>query len=333
MRLFSRKDRGSSRRSDRQASERPGWMQDGAQAALLEGGEDLDVVGERHYQQNLWRITGTRPGDWVRLEIIAVLVAEDGNPHDAHAIAVWVNGLKVGYLAREIAHSYRAGLLAKQKSSGMPIALRGIVSGGGMDHDRPGNLGVFLHHSPQDFGIPATPARPGASSEPAGPSEPTGYDASLPDDRIPAFPAADLDDARQTYLTNYNHRSMNSGRGSAEITALVGTSRFQDALRQAAITPRPWRHEADRHLPAILVPQPRNPATVAVLIDGAIVGYLSSDTARQHRDQLQELAASSQYLVCSALIVGGQEGKSYGVRLQVKPDIGRRWAAGAKPES
>jgi hypothetical protein len=43
------------------------------------------------------------------------------------------------------------------------------------------------------------------------------------------FSAAELGDARLTYLTNYNHRAMNSGRGSAEITTVVGTSRFQES--------------------------------------------------------------------------------------------------------
>jgi hypothetical protein len=128
-------------------------------------------------------------------------------------------------------------------------------------------------------------------------------------------------------------RSMNRGRGSAEIVALAGTSRHQEALRQAAAAPRPWRHEADRHLPAILVRKPGDPATIAVVIDGAVVGYLTSDVAEQHREQLDALASASRYLVCSALIVGGQGGRSYGVRLRIKPGIGRRWAADAKPSA
>ena len=42
--------------------EKPAWMHDGAQAALLAGYEDLEVVGESHYQHNLRRLTGYRPG-------------------------------------------------------------------------------------------------------------------------------------------------------------------------------------------------------------------------------------------------------------------------------
>jgi hypothetical protein len=144
------------------------------------------------------------------------------------------------------------------------------------------------------------------------------------------FSADELEDARLAYLTNYNHRTMNCGRGSAEITPLVGTSRFQDSLREAAALPRPWRHKYDRHLPALAA---RDPGAVAVLIDGNVVGYLGKDVAERHREQLDELDRAGQYLVCSALIVGGEAGKSFGVRLQIKPGIGRRWAAGAKLSS
>lgn len=123
---------------------------------------------------------------------------------------------------------------------------------------------------------------------------------------------------------------MNCGRGSADITTVAGTSTFQDSLHEAATTPRPWRHPSDRHVPAIVMPDPDKPATVAVPIDGNVVGYLAREVAEQHHEQLHELQRGGQYLVCSALIVGGGPGKNYGVRLQIKPDIGRRWAASAK---
>jgi len=132
------------------------------------------------------------------------------------------------------------------------------------------------------------------------------------------------------YLTNYNHRTMNCGRGSAEIVFVIGTSKFQDSLSKAAVEPRPWRHENDRHLPAFLAREPDAPATVVVLIDGNIVGYLAREVADKHREQLDELERNGQYLVCSALIVGGSAGKKFGVRLQIKPGIGKRWAASAK---
>jgi hypothetical protein len=42
-----------------------------------------------------------------------------------------------------------------------------------------------------------------------------------------------------------------------------------------------------------------------------------------------KLENTGQYLVCSALIVGGGA-KSFGIRLQIKPEIGKRWAAVAR---
>ena len=40
--------------------QRPAWMRDGMKVELCEGREDLDVVGEASYQDNLWRIVGGR---------------------------------------------------------------------------------------------------------------------------------------------------------------------------------------------------------------------------------------------------------------------------------
>jgi hypothetical protein len=336
MKLFRHYDGQASERAVQEGAsrteERPAWMRDGVKAALLEGDRDLEVVGESFYQENLWRLAAARPGEPVRVEITAVLVAEDDNPHDSNAIAVWIDGLKVGHLSRENARAYRPGLLALQRAHQMPIALTGVITGGGMRDDGPGRLGVFLRHDPEDFGLRPQPS---PAREPT--VRPGSTDALASEAGVACGAAtsglreADLEDARLTYLTNYNHRFMNSGQGSAEITAVVGTSSFQESLRQAAGAPRPWRHAPDRHVPAILIQAPDEAAAVAVLIDGHVVGYLSHDVADRHREQLDELRRSGHYLVCSALIVGGEAGKKYGVRLQVKPGIGKRWAADAKP--
>jgi hypothetical protein len=91
-------------------------MQNGLQVALLEGSEDLEVVGESFHQDNLWDLADTQPGpEHVRTDICAVLVAEEGNPYDANAVGVWIDGLKVGHLSREDAQRYRPGLLAQQR--------------------------------------------------------------------------------------------------------------------------------------------------------------------------------------------------------------------------
>jgi hypothetical protein len=160
MRIFRRSARGSEQvRPDQelahQPDQRPGWMRKGAQVVLLEGDEDLEVVGESFYQNNLWHLAGAQPGKQrVCEDIYAVLVAEDDNPYDPAAVAVWISGLKVGHLSRENAQRYRPGLLAQQQALGRPIALAGVITGGGIRSDGPGKLGVFLRHDPQDFGLP-----------------------------------------------------------------------------------------------------------------------------------------------------------------------------------
>lgn len=135
---------------------RPVWMREGMlNAALLEGYEDLEVVGESHRQDNLWRLLGGqhRPEVHVRMDVYALLLAEDGNPYDANAVSVWIDGLMVGYLPRDQARRLRPGLLALQEREGKPIALQGVVVGGGMRDDGPGRLGVFLRYDPEDFGL------------------------------------------------------------------------------------------------------------------------------------------------------------------------------------
>jgi hypothetical protein len=73
-------------------------VRDGIEVALLDGHDDLDVVGESYCQENLWLLVGPRwPDERVRHPVYAVLIAEDDNPYDASAVAVWVQGLKVGH--------------------------------------------------------------------------------------------------------------------------------------------------------------------------------------------------------------------------------------------
>ncbi len=176
-------------------------MRNGAQVALLDGGEDLEVVGESYYQPNLWRLAGAHPGkERVREDIYAVLVGEDDNPYDPDAVAVWINGLKVGHLSRENAQRYRPGLLAQQEAQGMPIALAGVITGGGIRGDGLGKLGVFLRHDPQDFGLPRRPLPPppesrmrtGLSDASATDAADESYDlawtSDLPNDDIRAIP-------------------------------------------------------------------------------------------------------------------------------------------------
>lgn len=143
------------------ASERPSWMVDGMRVALLSGHQTLEVVGESHYQDSLWRLVKGRAdlAERVRVEIVAVLVAEPNNPYDPNAVAIWIDGWKVGHLSRDNARLYQPGLLVLQQQHGSPVALSGVIVGGGMREDGLGRLGVFLDHDPHDFGVGRQPLR------------------------------------------------------------------------------------------------------------------------------------------------------------------------------
>ncbi len=159
------------------------------QVTLYEGSESLEVVGESHYQEALWRIVGGLRPEPVRFETHAMLVPEPENDYDANAIAILVAGLKVGYLSREDAAIYRPGLIRLIESceTGL-VALVAHVVGGGRRPDRAiGFLGVFLDHDPTDFGLPAhhTSVRTGLSAARQTDLEDDSYDLSWLD-RLPA---------------------------------------------------------------------------------------------------------------------------------------------------
>jgi hypothetical protein len=129
------------------------------QASLVGGDTDLDVVGESKYQKNLWRLVGARSRREERVlqDIVAVLVADQNNPADINAISIWIDGLKVGCLSRDDARQHRAGLLALQDKFGKPVALSGVIAGGGSWDDGQGLLSVFLRYDPKEFGLRAPP--------------------------------------------------------------------------------------------------------------------------------------------------------------------------------
>jgi HIRAN domain len=128
-----------------------------ATAHVLGGNDDLEVVGELAYQAVLWRLCGGVSGDRIRCDIVAVLVPEPTNPHDANAIAVQIDGQTVGYLPRATAQEYLPGLHQLMSALGGYIALGGVIVGGGYYDDGPGRLGVWLEHDPSDFGVRPNP--------------------------------------------------------------------------------------------------------------------------------------------------------------------------------
>jgi hypothetical protein len=127
----------------------------GIASAVLGGHETLEVVGESHYQEHLWRLAGGMQTERIRCAVQAVLVPEPDNPHDRNAICVLIDDGVVGYLSREDAVVYRPGLDLLMEKHGGYIALEGQIIGGGQRSGGLGMLGVFLDHDPTQFGLRA----------------------------------------------------------------------------------------------------------------------------------------------------------------------------------
>lgn len=162
---------------------------------------DWEVVGESHYQDNLWSIVGQK---WmadrrVRFEASAALIPEPDNPHDRNAVAVHIASLITGYLSREDAEQHQPRIAARQAKIGGPVQLPALIAGGGQRRDGPGQLGVFLRHDPAVFGAiapvkhPEPLMRTGLSNAVATDDEDDSYDLSwlttLPAEPIRAIPA------------------------------------------------------------------------------------------------------------------------------------------------
>ncbi len=104
----------------------------------------FEVVGESKYQQHLEHIAGGRTEDSAEIRKRAILALEDDNPVDSSAVCVRIDGLRVGYLSRKMARSYRKKLKQQNLPMGHYYCDALIVGGwdrGGGDR---GHFGVRL---------------------------------------------------------------------------------------------------------------------------------------------------------------------------------------------
>jgi hypothetical protein len=88
---------------------------------------DFDIVGESYCRDALLRIAARRGG--VPVHCNADLVFEPDNPYDPNAVAVVIDGLKVGHLSRQHAAEYGRVLAsldcAGKTVSGIPALIAG----------------------------------------------------------------------------------------------------------------------------------------------------------------------------------------------------------------
>lgn len=101
------------------------------------------VVGESNYQGALERICGGRSENGADKEVIAHLVYEPDNPYDDQAVRVDVDGMTVGYLARDTARWFRVQLA--EAAPGVSVAqANGVIRGGWLRGDDQGSFGIWL---------------------------------------------------------------------------------------------------------------------------------------------------------------------------------------------
>jgi hypothetical protein len=93
---------------------------------------EFDIVGESHHQMVLSRLAGDHGTESARAEHEAILVADDNNPHDEKAVAVFMSGELVGHLSRDDARSFRRRL-SQKGFSGQATSCGALVVGGWVD--------------------------------------------------------------------------------------------------------------------------------------------------------------------------------------------------------
>ena len=95
------------------------------------GRYSVDVVGESHHRASFEALLGSlaytddeRFGD-------ALLQLQDDNPHDAQAVAVYVDGRQVGHLSRQMARDFRKALQRDGFGQLRQVAVGCRIYGGG----------------------------------------------------------------------------------------------------------------------------------------------------------------------------------------------------------
>lgn len=101
---------------------------------VLEGDDLVRVVGTSHHQDALLDLGGRAGDEEIRLEKVAIFVPEPDNPHDPNAIAIHVDGRRVGYLSRGENRRWLDVV------NGVQVGCEAMIAG----RARTGALGVFL---------------------------------------------------------------------------------------------------------------------------------------------------------------------------------------------
>lgn len=117
-------------------SSRPSWQSTGRAR--------FAIVGEASYQEALDTICGGRCEDGHEFATTASLRREPNNPHDPNAIAVVIDGKKVGYIPRAKAIK-AASIMDADRKRCEAATCPALIVGGWIDEDGDhGHYGVRL---------------------------------------------------------------------------------------------------------------------------------------------------------------------------------------------
>ena len=120
------------------------------QTVELPEGEIVAIVGEASYQPAIAKACGSTTWEHVRCEIDQfTVVPEPTNPYDSNAVAIYIEGQKVGYLSRGDALDYQPAMDALRHAGYKAGVCRGSIAGRGPGSDTK-NLGVFLYLADPD---------------------------------------------------------------------------------------------------------------------------------------------------------------------------------------
>lgn len=107
------------------------------------GDYEQELVGESHYQQQLALITGGKEELSAEIEKTALVSFDDENEHDDQAVVVTIEGLRVGFFARDDARRYRREI-ARLANGGEVMVCGALITGGWDDGLSQGSFGVRL---------------------------------------------------------------------------------------------------------------------------------------------------------------------------------------------
>lgn len=89
----------------------------------------LEVLGESRYSDTIRALAGEHGDAAADARHKALLLADDNNPYEDKAVAVFLNNDMVGYLAQKDAIAFRA-LLARQEIPGQLTSTDAVIRGG-----------------------------------------------------------------------------------------------------------------------------------------------------------------------------------------------------------